>query len=65
MNNEPNEPGRTNPKGRWDLKPGVGEPMWVKCGGFRTMAYRDEDGTWRLFSNGKKLEGQVEVIERE
>lgn len=53
--------GEGDEKGAGKL-PGVGEPVWVQCSGFRIMAYRDEDGAWRILSSGKKLDGKVEVI---
>ena len=27
--------------------PPVGEPVWVECETYRTLAYRDEHGVWR------------------
>jgi hypothetical protein len=43
--------------------PAVGQPVWVQCGGYRTMAYRDQDGKWRKLADGKKLTGNVAVID--
>ena len=34
------------PMSQSDLPP-VGEPVWVECGSYRTLAYRDEHGVWR------------------
>ena len=42
--------------------PPVGEPVWVQCEGYRTLACRDENGVWRTLSDGKKLKGVVKVI---
>ena len=35
----------------------------VQCEGFRCLAYRDEQGNWFDFANGKPLNGTVRVIE--
>jgi len=38
-------------------------PVQVQCEGFRCLAYRDKDGTWKDFHTGKTLVGNVRVIE--
>jgi hypothetical protein len=35
----------------------------VQCDGFRCLAYRDKDGTWKDFHTGKTLTGNVRIIE--
>jgi hypothetical protein len=37
-------------------------PVYVKCDGFRSLAYRDKDGTWRYFYNRQPICGNVERI---
>ena len=41
--------------------PPVGVPVWVKCAGYRTMAYLDAKGLWRSLGDGKELKGVVSV----
>jgi len=43
--------------------PPVGEPVWVKCDGYRTMAVLGADGKWRKLVDGGELTGTVEVME--
>lgn len=40
----------------------VGEPMWVQCEGYRCLAYQNEQGEWRSFHNGAKLNKVVRVL---
>jgi len=35
----------------------------VRHGGYRTMAFRDEDGVWWTLAKKEELKGAVEVIE--
>jgi hypothetical protein len=42
--------------------PPVGEPIWVQCRGFRTLAYRDAKGMWRTVARGEELEGPIKVL---
>jgi hypothetical protein len=42
--------------------PAVGEPVWVQCGGYRTMAYRDDKGRWKTVAKGEELKGSVQVV---
>jgi hypothetical protein len=39
-----------------------GEPVWVKCEGFRCLAFLDAQGQWRAFYDRSLLTGVVEVI---
>lgn len=41
----------------------VGEPVWVQCEGFRCLAYLNERGEWRAFSNNAKLTDVVKVLD--
>lgn len=36
--------------------PPVGEPVWVECGTYRTLAYRDEKGVWRTVAKREPVE---------
>jgi hypothetical protein len=40
----------------------TGEPVWVQCDGFRCMAYLNERGEWRAYSNGAKLSDVLQVL---
>jgi hypothetical protein len=40
-----------------------GEPVWVRCDGFRCLAVQDRHGKWRSFCSGKELPDLVEVLE--
>ena len=42
--------------------PPDGEPVWVRCEGFRCLAVRDR-GQWRMLYNNKPLAGEVNVID--
>jgi GH24 family phage-related lysozyme (muramidase) len=42
--------------------PPAGVPVWVRCEGYRTMAYRDKDGLWRTVGDGKVLTGVIGMI---
>jgi hypothetical protein len=44
-----------------DLPP-IGEPVWVQCEGYRTLACRDKDGKWRTFVGDRELEGKVRFL---
>jgi hypothetical protein len=35
--------------------PVVGEPVWVQCGNYRTLAYLDEKGVWRTVAKGEEV----------
>lgn len=35
--------------------PPVGEQVWVQCGDYRTLAFRDRDGSWRAVATNEKL----------
>ena len=35
--------------------PPVGEAVWVECGGYRTLAYRDAKGTWRTVAKNEEV----------
>jgi len=52
MGNEPAHP----------ALPPVGEPVWVKCNDYRTMAFLDEKGKWRNLVTREELAGAVQVI---
>ncbi|HKI68721.1 MAG TPA: hypothetical protein VKA67_03975 [Verrucomicrobiae bacterium] len=43
--------------------PPVGEPVWVQCDRFRTLAFLDENGRWKALVSEKELVGHVRVIE--
>jgi hypothetical protein len=49
------------PSGSGDLPPG-GEPVWVQCEGYRTMAYRDAKGLWWNVGNGQEVKGILTVV---
>jgi hypothetical protein len=38
-------------------------PVHVQCDGFRCLAYRDKNGVWVDYHNGKPLTGTVKVVE--
>ena len=42
--------------------PPVGQPAWVWCAGYRTMATLDAKGVWRSLADGKELKGVVRAI---
>ena len=44
--------------------PEPGEPVWVQCQGYRTLAVRDEKGKWRTVGKGEELTGPVKVLEQ-
>jgi len=44
-------------------EPPCGEPVWVRCEGFRCLAVRDDHGQWRMLGNNKPLAGEVNVID--
>lgn len=46
-----------------DKLPPVGEPVWVQCDRFRTLAFRDKNGKWRALVTEKELVGSIAVIE--
>ena len=46
-------------------QPPYGEPVWVRCEGFRCLAVRDQHGRWRTFYDGKLLTGEIKVIENQ
>ena len=33
----------------------VGQPVWVECGDYRTLAYRDAKGVWRSVAKNEEL----------
>lgn len=35
--------------------PLVGEPVWVECGDYRTLAYRDVKGIWRTVAKNEEI----------
>jgi hypothetical protein len=35
--------------------PAVGEHVWVECGPYRTLAYRDQDGFWRAVATNEPV----------
>jgi hypothetical protein len=41
--------------------PPVGQPYWVRCEGYRTVAYFGEDGKWRSLHGDKELSGSVTI----
>jgi hypothetical protein len=45
--------------------PTVVRPVQVQFNGFRCLAYRDKNGTWREFKSGKVLAGNLRKIERQ
>jgi hypothetical protein len=40
------------------------KPVWVQCPGFRCLAYRDGQGTWRSFFNGDVLSNAVLIADQ-
>jgi hypothetical protein len=48
-------------KARKPLPPAV--PVQVQGEGFRCLAYRDENGVWLNYHSGKRLKGEVKVVE--
>jgi hypothetical protein len=38
-----------------ETPPPIGHPVWVKCGDYRTLAYRDEKGTWRTVAKREEV----------
>lgn len=42
-------------KPRENLPP-VGEAVWVECGGYRTLAYRDLKGVWRTVAKNEEVQ---------
>jgi hypothetical protein len=56
-------PGSEGAKGGDDAElPAANQVVWVQCEGYRTLAYRDEQGTWKTFAGGRELEGPVKVL---
>jgi hypothetical protein len=45
--------------------PPAGEPVWVRCEGYRTMAYLDSNGVWRSAATDKELNEVVGVEQEE
>ena len=43
-------------------EPPCGEPVWVRCEGFRCLAVWDR-GQWRTLYNNEPLAGEVKVID--
>ena len=41
--------------------PPIGVVVWVRAGGYRIMAYRDEKGAWRCVGTGVELKRVTEV----
>jgi hypothetical protein len=35
---------------------------WVRCGGYRCMAFRDKDGKWRGYYDRQELPEPVEIL---
>jgi hypothetical protein len=35
--------------------PPVGEVVWVECGSYRTLAYRDAKGAWRTVAKNEEV----------
>jgi hypothetical protein len=33
----------------------VGEVVWVECGSYRTLAYRDAKGAWRTVAKNEEV----------
>jgi hypothetical protein len=58
--NEQSEPLQNGNEGSGQLPP-VRVFVWVRAGGYRMMAYRDEKGAWRSVGNGNELRGVTEV----
>ena len=48
---------------RKPLPPAV--PVLVQGEGFRCLAYRDRNGLWVDYHNGRRLKGDVKIIEFE
>ena len=46
---------------RTEQLPPIGVKVWVQCEGYRTMAYRDQEGVWRTLSNNKEMKGIIKV----
>ena len=51
------------PSASWS--PPVGQPVWVWCDGYRTMAILDAKGVWRNLADRKELKGVVKAIKPE
>jgi hypothetical protein len=58
---EQNKPLPSGDEGSGQLPP-AGVVVWVRAGGYRLMAYRDEKGVWRCVGTGEELRG-VTVVE--
>ena len=56
MNSEENENLQgASGQARENLPP-VGEAVWVECGGYRTLAYRDPKGVWRTVAKNEEVQ---------
>ena len=55
-----NEPVRSGNLRTGQLPP-VRAVVWVRAGGYRIMAYRDEKGAWRCVISRRELKGVNEV----
>lgn len=42
--------------------PPVGQPVWVQCKGYRTLAYRDGEGKWRNVADKEEVVGVIRWI---
>ena len=40
----------------------VGVPVWVQCDGYRCLAFLNQRGEWRAYSDCGKLSGVVKVL---
>jgi hypothetical protein len=38
-------------------------PVQVQCGAFRCLAFKDAEGNWVDFHTGKRLTGDVRVVD--
>lgn len=63
MNTDSNRPVHLRDQPLEPPLPPFGAPVWVRCHGFRTMAYRDAKGAWRTVARDQELKEPVEVLE--
>ena len=53
MSERKDSTGKEGP-GKERLAP-VGQPVWVECGGYRTLAYLDAKGVWRTVAKNEEV----------
>lgn len=55
MNSDENKDSTGSAENATEKLPPIGEPVWVQCGTFRTLAYRDEKGIWRTVATKQEV----------